>query len=232
VGTHVILPLAARMEGRKLPFDPIKSFEPVSVMAELQLALFCNADLPVNSVQDLVNYAKTKRLAAATDGIGRFTHFALKMFTSKMGIEVTAVPYRGIGATLSDVLENRVQFLFSGLIGPLEHVQTGKMKLLAVCGRTRVPSLPNTPTMIEAGVPDYEATTWYGAFMPVGTDRAIVNRVNAEIVEILKMPDVLKFYRKQGQSAVSSTPEELRERLVRETAKWEDVAQKSGIKLN
>ncbi|MDH6169236.1 tripartite-type tricarboxylate transporter receptor subunit TctC [Variovorax boronicumulans] len=216
---------------KKLPYDPMKDFEPVSLVARLPNVLIVNSQLGVNSVAELVALLKkdeSKRIFASS-GAGTSTHLAGEMFAELIGVKLTHVPYKGTPPALTDVAAGQVPFMFDQVTAALPMVKSGKLKLLAVTTGKRIALVPDLPTMIESGIPGFEMSSWQAVYAPKGTPQPIVQRLNAEIVKALKQPDVRARLSDQlAMEIVGSTPEELRDFMAREIPRWAELVKKSG----
>lgn len=216
---------------RKLPYDPVKDFEPVCLTARLPNVLIVNTQLGVNSVAELVALLKKdpSKRNFASSGAGTSTHLAGEMFADAIGVKLTHVPYKGTPPAMTDVAAGLVPFMFDQVTAALPLVQSGKLKLLAVTTGKRIALQPQLPTMIEAGLPGFEMSSWQAVYAPRGTPRPIVQRLNAEIVKALRLPDVKE--KLEGQLAmeiVASSPEELRDFMAQEIPRWAELVKKSG----
>ena len=216
---------------KKLPYDPVKDFEPVSLVGRLPNVLIVNSQLGVNSVAELIALLKKdeKRRTFASSGAGTSTHLAGELFADLIGVPLTHVPYKGTPPAMVDVSAGQVTFMFDQMTAALPLLQAGKLKLLAVTTARRIPLAPNTPTMIESGVPGFEMSSWQAVYAPKGTPKPIIQRLNAEIVKALKQPDVqAKLSGQLAMDIAASTPEELREHMAREIPRWAELVKKSG----
>ncbi|KDB51298.1 hypothetical protein X805_31110 [Sphaerotilus natans subsp. natans DSM 6575] len=216
---------------RKLPYDPVKDFEPVSLVAFLPNVLLVNPNLGVNSVADLIALLKKdeRRRTFASSGAGTSTHLAGELFADLIDVPLTHIAYKGTPPAMVDVSSGQVTFMFDQMTAALPLLQSGKLKLLAVTTAKRFALAPDTPTMIEAGVPGFEMASWQAVYAPKGTPRPIVQRLNAEIVRALKQPDVReKLGRQLGMELVGSTSEELAALMQREIPRWAALVKKSG----
>lgn len=216
---------------RKLPYDPVRDFEPVSLVAFLPNVLLINPNLGVNSVADLVALLKKdeSRRTFASSGAGTSTHLAGELFADLIGVQLTHIAYKGTPPAMVDVSSGQVTFMFDQMTAALPLLHAGKLKLLAVTTAKRFALAPDTPTMIEAGVPGFEMSSWQAVYAPKGTPKPIVQRLNAEIVRALKLPDVRdKLGRQLGMELVGSSPEELAALMQREIPRWAALVKKSG----
>jgi tripartite-type tricarboxylate transporter receptor subunit TctC len=216
---------------KKLTYDPMKDFEPVSLVARLPNVLIVNSQLGVNSVAELVALLKKdeSKRTFASSGAGTSTHLAGEMFADLIGVKLTHVPYKGTPPALTDVAAGQVPFMFDQVTAALPLVKSGKLKLLAVTTGKRIALVPELPTMIESGIPGFEMSSWQAVYAPKGTPRPIVQRLNAEIVKALKQPDVqAKLSDQLAMEIVGSTPEELRDFMAKEIPRWAELVKKSG----
>lgn len=229
-GTHAI----NQTLFKRLPFDPIKDFEPVSLVVQYPLLLVVSPDLPVNSVQELIAYAKANpgKLSRASGGNGTSMHLSGELFVHQAGIDAPHVPYKGSAPALNDLMGNHVQLMFDSMITALPLVEGGKLRALAVTGAKRSPLLPNVPTLAESGLPDYEATGWTGIVVPARTPRDVVMKLNGAIVQALKSPDLKAAFEKQAAEPAGSTPEEFAAFIRKETDKWGKTIRAAGLSVD
>ena len=226
-GTHAI----NQTLFKNLPFDPIKDFEPVSLVVRYPLLLVVSPDLPVNSVKELIDYAKKNpgKLNRASGGNGTSMHLSGELFVNQAGIVAPHVPYRGSAPALNDLMGNHVQLMFDSMITAMPLVEGGKLRALAVTGKTRSPQLPDVPTLAESGLPDYEATGWTGIVVPAKTPPEVIAKLNAAIVQALKSPELVQAFAKQAAEPVGSTPTEFADFIRKETDKWGKIIREAGI---
>lgn len=219
----------------KLSYDPVKDFEPVALVAYLPNVLLVDPNLGVNTVAELIALLKkdeTKRTFASS-GAGTSTHLAGEMFADLIGVPLAHIPYKGTPPAMVDVSSGQVTFMFDQMTAALPLLQAGKLKLLAVTTGKRIALSPNTPTMIEAGVPGFEMSSWQAVYAPKGTPKPIVQRLHAEIAKALKLPDVVaKLHGQLGMEIVGGTPEELAALMAREIPRWATLVKKSGASAN
>ncbi len=216
---------------KNLPYDPVKDFEPVCLVATLPNVLITSPSLGVNSVAELVALLKkdpSKRLFASS-GAGTSTHLAGEMFADMVGVPLTHVPYKGTPPALTDVASGQVPFMFDQMTAALPLAKAGRLKLIAVTTGKRIALAPELPTMVESGITGFEMTSWQAVYAPKGTPKAIVQRLNAEIVKALKQPDVqAKLEGQLGMNIVASSPDELAAHMAREIPRWAALVKKSG----
>jgi tripartite-type tricarboxylate transporter receptor subunit TctC len=216
----------------KLPYDPIKSFEPIKLIASAPLVLEVRPSLPVKSVADLIRLAKAQpgKLTYASFGTGSAAHLAGELFKSVAGVDIVHVPYKGSAPALTDLLGGQVDMMFDVVVSSLPHIDAGKLRPLAVTSDARLELLPKVPTVAEAGVKDVDASTWFGLLAPAGTDKQVVQRLSAALDEILRQPDVRKTLASQGAVTRGGTPEDFRKFFLSEYTRWGKVVQAAGIK--
>ncbi len=220
---------------RNLPYDPVKDFEPVALVATLPNVLLVDPNLGVNSVAELIALLKkdeTKR-SFASSGAGTSTHLAGELFADLIGVPLQHIPYKGTPPAMVDVSSGQVTFMFDQMTAAVPLLQAGKLKLLAVTTPKRIALAPNTPTMVEAGVPGFEMASWQAVYAPKGTPKAIVERLHAEIARALQQPDVqAKLHGQLGMDLVGGSPQELAALMAREIPRWAALVKKSGASAN
>jgi tripartite-type tricarboxylate transporter receptor subunit TctC len=216
---------------RDLSFDPLKDFAPISLVGTVQNVLVVHPSLPVHTVAELVALARKHpgTLNIASPGYGTSLHLSGELFKTSEGIDIVHVPYKGGLPAVTDVLSGKPELMFNVLPSALPYIQAGRLRALAVTGTTRSPALPDVPTMIEAGLPNYTALTWNGLLAPAGTPRAIVDRIHEAIVQALKEPSVQEGYARIGQDPAFDTPKEFSALIREETAKWSRVIKDADI---
>jgi tripartite-type tricarboxylate transporter receptor subunit TctC len=218
----------------KLPYDSIKDFTPIILTTLVPQILVVNPGLPVTSVRELIAMAKAQpgKITFASAGNGASNHLSGELFRSMAGIDITHVPYKGDTPAMTDVIAGQVTMMFPTAIAATPHVKGGRLRALAVSSMKRVGSMPDLPTVDEAGVPGFEAVSWGGVMGPGSMPRDIVNKLNAEFARILKLPDVSEKLSGLGAEVVASTPEEFARYLQAEIAKWGKVARDANVKLD
>jgi len=219
---------------KDLPYDPVKSFAPVTLLAATQNALAATLSLPAKTVPDLIALAKKQpgKINYGSTGVGTSGHLVMEMFRGQAGIELNHVPYKVIGQTYTDLFSGRVSLFFPTLPGALPHYRAGRMRLLAVSGAKRSPALPDLPTIAEAALPGFDAVTWYPVLAPAGTPRAIVDTLHRGFVATLKNPEILKRLDEMGVEPVGSTPAQLAAHIKSELPKWAEVVRLSGARAD
>lgn len=216
---------------KHLPYDPVKDFEPVALVAFLPNVLLVDPNAGVNTVQELIALLKKdpKRRTFASSGNGTSTHLAGELFADLIGVPLTHVPYKGTPPAMVDVSAGQVTFMFDQMTAALPLLQAGKLKLLAVTTARRIALAPNTPTMIEAGVPGFEMSSWQAVYAPRGTPRPVVQRLAHDIRSALEAPDVQqKLGKTFGMELVGGGPDELAALMAREIPRWAALVKKSG----
>ena len=230
VGTHAINASLYK----KMPFDPVKDFAPLTRVANVPNLLVANPAQPYKSVKDLIAYAKANpgKVNFGSSGNGSSIHLSGELFKSLAKVDMQHVPYKGSAPAVTDLLGNQIGIMFDNMPSAIQHVRSGKLVPLAVTTAKRSPELPNVPTIAEAGVPGYEATSWFGMFAPAGTPAPVLAKLNAAIVKVLAQPDVKKKINEQGAEVYSETPEQFAAFIQAESVKWGKVVKESGASLD
>jgi len=217
----------------KLSYDPVKDFAPVSLLAVVPNVLVVNpARQTFKSVDELLVAARQKpgQLTYASAGNGTSIHLAGELFTSLTHTEMMHVPYRGSGPAVADLLGGQVDLMFDSVTSARPHLISGKLRALAVTTPKRSAALPNVPTLAEAGVSGYDVSPWYAVFVPAGTPRPVINRLNAVLLEAMKQPDVVARFEAIGAEAIGSSPAQLAAHLTHESTRWAQLIAERGIK--
>lgn len=219
---------------KKLPYQILTDFSPVILAAVSPLMLVIHPSVPANSVKELIALAKAKpgQYSYASAGNGTAAHLAGVQFTSMAGIELVHVPYKGGAAGLLDVMAGRVSMMFPNVPTALPHVKSGKLRLLGVTGVNRLAELPSVHTVAEAGLPEYEVTTWYGVAVPTRTPKQIIEKLNMEIAGILRTTTVVDQFTRHGLQAVTNSPEQFQAHIKTEIERWRKVIGVTGIRAN
>jgi tripartite-type tricarboxylate transporter receptor subunit TctC len=216
--------------GRKLPYDAIRDFTPISQTASQQLILVVHPSLPVHSVKDLIEYAKTRPGKLNYGASSNAVQLPMELFNSMAGIKINYIPYKGSGPVLIDLLSGRIELSFSPALATVQHVRSNKLRALAIGDSKRSAALPDLPTVAEAGIPKYQATAWTGVLAPAKTPRGIVDRLNREVVKIVQAPDLKEWLNQGGSDPVGSTPEEFLTFIQTEVTKWSAIAKSIDLK--
>ncbi len=227
-GTHATNPVVFS----KLPYDSIKHFAPISNFVDTPFMLVVHPSVPVKSLRDLIGFAKARRgqLNYASFGNGSSAHLAGELFKSMAKLDIVHVSYRGGPPAMIDLVGGQVSMMFNSLPAVIPHVATGRLRGIAVASAARAKGTPEIPTFAEAGLPDFEAGSWYGVFAPAGTPRAVIAKLNSEIVNMLKSPDVQQRLAMEGADPIGNSPAEFSAQVQRDIAKWGKVARESGIR--
>ncbi|MGZ5095386.1 MAG: Bug family tripartite tricarboxylate transporter substrate binding protein [Burkholderiales bacterium] len=230
VATMTIIPNVQK----KVPYDPFKDFEPVSLIASAPLLVVVHPSLPVTTVKQLIALAKAKpgQLNYASNGVGSSTHLATELFKVMTATDMTHVPYKGLSPATTDLLSGQVQVMFSSAVAMLPHVKSGRMRALAMTGASRSKAIPDIPTVAEAGVRDYEAGSWYGILAPAGTDRAIVDLLAREIGAATRSPEIQDRLNNEAVIPIGSTPAQFAAHIKKEHARVAQVVKSSGAKFD
>jgi len=223
---------ATNVSLQKTNYDPIRDFAPITLVATQNLMLVIHPSVPARTVKELVAIAKAKpgQLSFASAGNGTGGHLSGELFKLLAGIDLLHIPYKGVAPALVDVVAGQVSMTFASLISGAPHYRSGRLRALAVTGAKRSVALPELATMQEAGVKGYESATWYGMLAPAGTPAEIVNKLNTEIVAILKQPDIYERLSQEGAEPVGNTPQQFAAHIRSEIEKWRKVIRAAGIK--
>ena len=217
-----------------LPFDPNRDLTPLSLLAEIPIVLVVNPELPVHSVEDLISYASRHPgdLNFGSSGNGGIGHLTGEMLKSMTKIDIVHVPFKGNGPALNNLISGFTQLTFSDLVGALPHIQSGKLRAIAITGVKRSPLLPDTPTMIESGVDGFVATSWFGLFVTGGTPKQVLNTLGDARQHIFARSDFTERLRGLGFDVVGSSADQFRDFYQEEIVKWTDVVTSSGATVN
>lgn len=218
----------------KLPYHPVKDFQPVSLIAKVPQILVVHPSLPVRSLKDLIALAKVKpgALTFGSGGTGSGSHLTTEYLKLLAKIDMVHVPYKGVGPALVDLLAGQTQLVFAGVPGAVSYVKTDKLRALGVSGANRVQALPDVPAIAQAGVPGYEATLWYGVLAPAGTPVPIVTKLHGTLVRILQTPDMRERLAALGAEPVWTAPEEFGAFIKSEINRWAPVIKASGARAD
>jgi tripartite-type tricarboxylate transporter receptor subunit TctC len=216
----------------KQPYDALKDFAAITEISSIPIMLVVHPSLPVNSVKEFIEYSKAQPagLDYASSGPGTSTHLAAEMFRTMTGAKLVHVPFKGNAEVMNALLGGHVKVHFGLSASSLQYVRTGKLKVLAVTTEKRLAALPDIPTIAELGYPGYEISSWQGAFAPAGTPKPIVDKIGAEIIAMIKTPEVQERIKREGADPIASTPDEFARRFANEVAKWSKVIEAAGLK--
>jgi tripartite-type tricarboxylate transporter receptor subunit TctC len=217
----------------KLPYDSIKDFAPITFTTLVPQVLVVNPALPVKNLKELLDLARAApgKLNYGTGGNGSANHLAVELMANMGGVSLTAVPYKGDAPAMTDAMSGQVAMTLPTVVAALPNIKAGKLRAIAVTTQTRVASLPDVPTMQEAGLAAYESSSWGGVMAPGGTPPAIVNKINTDIVRVLRMPDIQEKLAGLGATVVAQGPAEFATFLQSEIKKWDGVAKRANIRL-
>ena len=227
-GAHTINPSMFK----KLPYDSIKDFAGITLVADLPVALVVHPSVPAKTLKELIAYAKANpgKLNYASSGPGSIGHLSGELLSSMADIKIQHVPYKGSGPAVVDVLSGYVQMLLTSAATVMPHIKSGKLRAIALAGEKRSVGAPEIPTMIESGLPGYVVSGGFGLLAPAATPREIIKKLNAEAVKVVAMPEVRKRLANEGADPVGSTPEEYDAYIRSDIEKWIKVVEKAGIK--
>lgn len=218
----------------KLKYDPVKDFAPITLISTIPLVMVANPTLPVNSLPELITYAKAQKngLTMASTGNGTPQHLAGELFKSKTGTPLTHVPYKGDTPMLTDLIGGQVQVAFVTLSAALSYINSGKLKPLALAHSQRVAAIPSVPTMAEAGVPDFTAATWFGIYGPGTMNDALRQKISKDIQKIVAEPAMTQRLRDMGGEVNNSSPEAFQKVIASEVKNWSEAVRISGARVD
>lgn len=234
LSTSVPFATQASLQPGKLRYDALRDFEPVANLGTASFVLVVPTSVPVNTLKEFIAYAKARpgQLSYAGTSVGSVTHLSTEMFAREVGIRMEMIPYAGIPAAMADLLAGRTQFMSTGLIAALPQIKAGKLKPLAILASQRHPQLPDVPTIVEEGYPDLTVATWFGLFVPAHTPAEVVQRINAEVMQALRSPEILEKYRKIGVDPVPAhTPAQFGAFVKGEVDRWGKVIRDANVKV-
>ena len=216
---------------RKLNYDLVRDFAPVSQVTSGAYVIVVHPSLPVKSVKELITLARSKpgQLNYASAGSGNATHLAGELFNSLAKVRLVHVPYKGSGPAVTDLVGGQVQLMFANLVAALPQVKAGRLRALAVTGEKRTAAAPALPTVIEAGVPGYVVLSWFGVLAPVATPREIITRLNAELIQAMRAPEMRDRLASDGAEPATGTPEQFAAFIKSEITQWTTVVRNAGI---
>jgi len=216
----------------KLPYDTLKDFAPVTLLASAPFLLAANQGVPAGSVRELIAYAKANpgKLNYGSGGSGSGPHIVAELFKSEAGVNIVHIPYKGTGPLIAALVAGDVQLAFGNIFALVPQIKSGRLKAIAVTGRERSSALPEVPTVAESGLPGFEAVGVHGLLAPAGTPRRIVDKLNAECVAILRSPEVRSQLASEGAEPVGNTPEQYAAHIAAEVQKWGRLVRERGIR--
>ena len=218
----------------KLPYDPLKDLAPVIKVAAVPLVLVVTPSLPAKTTKEFMALLKSKpgQFNYASAGPGTPQHLTAELFKFMTKLDMAHIPYKGSGPAIIDVIGGQVPLVFESMIPIIPHIKGGKLRALAVTSSKRSPLLADVPTVAESGVPGFEATAWYGVVAPAAVPKDIITKLNAEMLKVLKLPDIRQRLDEMGSDFVAGTPEQFGQRIKAETAKWGAVIKEAQVKLD
>jgi tripartite-type tricarboxylate transporter receptor subunit TctC len=218
----------------KVPYDPLRAFSPITLVGTIPLVLVVHPSLPVKTVKDLIALAKSRpgEINFGSAGLGATTHLAVELFIALTGVKMTHVPYKGSPQAVTDLVAGNVQLGIPTMPAALPFIKAGRVRALGVSTAKRASNLPDVPTLDEAGVKGYDTALWTGILAPAGTPREIINRLNAEITQVLTLSDVKEAFDRQGAVAQATTPEEFAAFVKADYAKWAKVVKQANIRID
>ncbi len=216
----------------KMPYDPVKDFAPVTLVARTPYVMVVHPSLPARNVKELVALARARpgELTYASVGTGSSTHLATELLVSRSGMKLVHVPYKGSSAALADLLGGHVSMYLGSMPASLPQARSGKLRALAVTGPTRAAAAPELPTIAESGIPGYEFTAWYGMFMSAGTPAAIVGQLQTAVRAVVEREDIRRLYAAEGNESVGSTPEQFAAVVRDDIARYAKIVRDAGIR--
>ena len=216
---------------KTLSYDPLKAFAPIMQLASAPLVLAVNPGLPAKDVKELIALAKAKAgaLSYSSSGSGSVHHFAGELFKLQTGVDILHVPYKGSGPATADAVSGQVQVTYASAASVLRFVQAGRLRALAVTSKGRSAQLPDVPSMVEAGLKEFELTSWYGLLAPAGTPQDVISRIHADLVAILKAPEIQKSFATQGLDMAGGTPQQFGDFIRAEGVKFARIAKAGNI---
>ncbi|NKE68091.1 tripartite tricarboxylate transporter substrate binding protein [Ramlibacter sp. RBP-2] len=219
--------------GANLPYDALKDFTPLVWAGSTQNALVVRNDLPVNTVKEFIEYAKKNpgKVNYGSTGSGSSNHLSMELFMKMTGTKMQHIPYKGSAPAVTAMIGGEIDALFDNVPNVVNHIKAGKMKVIGVSGSQRAPLLPDAPTVAEAGVPGYEVNVWFGMQLPAGTPKPVVDKLNRDIVTLLKEPDVVQRFRNAGVEVVASTPADFSKLVHSEVNKWTSLIKEANIRI-
>ncbi len=218
---------------KKLPYDAVRDFAPLSLLASAPFVLLAHPSVPAQSVKELIALARQRpgQLNFGSSGLGIATHLAGEMFKLMARVDIVHIPYKGAAPALTDLIGGQIELLFNNVISAMPHVRSGRLRALAVTSKTRSHALPQVPAVAEAGLPDYEASVWYAVLAPARAPAPVRTRLHGEFVKALQQPRVQDRLASDGASIVGSTPEVLARTIEADLARWGKVIKQNGISL-
>ena len=218
----------------KIPYDPIRDFTPITMVGSSPSVIVVHPSLPVHGVKEFIALARQRpgELAYGSSGPGGGSHLSVELFQAETGTKMTHIPYKGTAQALPDLIAGRIQFMFDFPSSSLPHIKAGKLRAIAVTSAQRSAQLPELPTIAEAGLPGYDASVWFGVFVPAGTPRPVIERLHAEILKALQTPDLKSRMVSMGTEVSGMGPDDFGAYVRKEIPKWANLVKAAGVKIN
>ena len=219
---------------KKIAYDPLRDFVPIGLISVGPFLLITHPSVPAKSVKELIALAKAEpgKLNYASAGNGAANHLAMELFKTMAGVDITHVPYKGAPQAVTDVLAGHMNMMFNSIAPVIQHIRAGRVRVLGIGSAKRSPQLPDVPTIGEAGVPGYEAVSWFGLLAPANTPKPIVTQLNRVLAQVVHKPETRVQFEAQGADPVGSSPEEFAALIRRESARYAKVVKSSGAKVD
>lgn len=218
---------------KKVPYDPLKDFEPVTLIATAPMLVVVHPSVPVNNIKQLIAFAKARpgEMNYASNGVGSSTHLATELFLQSTGTKMVHVPYKGLSQAMTGLVSGQVPVMFSSAVAMLPQVKNKRLRALAMTGEKRSAAIPDVPTVAESGLPGYSAGSWYGVLVPAGTPRAVIDLLHREIVAATRSPEITDRLVAEAIIPVANTPEEFRRHILLENGRMAKVVKASDLKV-
>ena len=229
IGTHGANPALYA----KLPYDPVKDFAPVTLLVTIPNLLAVHPSVPANSVRELIELARAKPgvLNVGSPGVSTSAHLIIALFRSVTGADMTHVPFKGAAAAMQGIVNGEVQVAFDTVTSLIPHARANRVRLLAITSKDRSPTAPDVPPLAESGVPGFDVATWFAFFVPAGTPRPVVDKLNADAIRALQSKDLAERLLGMGMNVIGSSPEQLGAHVASEIARWGRVVREANIKV-
>jgi len=232
MGTIATFGINPGLYGQRLPYDPIKDFAPVAMVATQRNVVLVNPSLPVRSIPELIAYAKANPVNYGSAGNGSSQHMAGQMFMKQAGVKLTHVPYRGSGPALADLMGGSIQLMFVDMPAAMQHIRSGRLRPIGVTSLQRSPALPEVPTVAEQGLPGFEVIAWFGVFAPAKTPQATVDALSRRVLSIMEKPAVRQKMEALGADPVALPPAEFSRHIKAEIDRWSQLVRELNVKLD
>lgn len=232
MGTIATFGINPGLYGARLPYDPIKDFAPVAMVATQRNVVLVNPSLPIRNIPELIAYAKTQQVNYGSAGNGSSQHMAGQMFMKQAGVKLTHVPYRGSGPALADLMGGSIQLMFVDMPAAMQHIRSGRLRPIGVTSLQRSPALPDVPTVAEQGLPGFQVIAWFGVIAPAKTPQATVDALSRRVLAIMEKPAVRQKMEALGADPVALPPAEFGRHIVAEIDRWSQLVRELNVKLD